>query len=62
MKKLFLLFAVAGMFVACNTKTADNSEQSVDSVATEVVVPEVDTLAVDSAAAVADSLATEVAK
>lgn len=51
MKKVFVLFAVAAMIVACN-KPAEKVEETVDSVATEVVT--VDTAAVvDSAATVA---------
>ena len=49
MKKVFVLFAVAAMFVACNkpAKTAD--EAAVDSIATEVVET------IDSTAQVVDS-------
>jgi hypothetical protein len=54
MKKLFVLFAVAAMVVACN-KPAEKVEDAVEAVETEVVE------AVDSAAAVVDSVATEVA-
>ena len=48
MKKVFLLFAVAAMFVACN-KPAQTTETVVDSVATEVVET------IDSTAQVVDS-------
>lgn len=54
MKKLFVLFAVAAMVVACN-KPAEKVEEAVEAVETEVVET------VDSAAAVVDSVATEVA-
>lgn len=49
MKKVFVLFAVAAMIVACN-KPAQKVEDAVDSVET-VVVEEV----IDSAALVVDS-------
>lgn len=48
MKKVFVLFAVAAMIVACN-KPAQKTEEAVDSVATEVVE------VIDSAAVVVDS-------
>ena len=48
MKKVFVLFAVAAMIVACN-KPAEKVEENVDSVATEVVT--VDTAAVVDTAA-----------
>ncbi|VBB46510.1 conserved exported hypothetical protein [uncultured Paludibacter sp.] len=50
MKKLFVIFAVAAMFVACQ-KPAQKTEEMTDSVATQVV---------DTAAQVADSVATQV--
>ena len=53
MKKVFLFFAVASMFVACN-KPAEKVEEAQDSIATEVVE------AVDSTVAVVDSAATAV--
>ena len=48
MKKVFLFFAVASIFVACN-KPAQTTETVVDSVATEVVET------IDSTAQVVDS-------
>ncbi|MFV0390934.1 MAG: hypothetical protein ACK5KP_03485 [Paludibacteraceae bacterium] len=48
MKKVFVLFAVAAMIVACN-KPKQETEETVDSVATEVVET------VDSTASVVDS-------
>lgn len=56
MKKVFLFFAVAAMFVACQ-KPAQPATEAVDSVATQVV----DSAAqvVDSAAQVVDSAATK---
>lgn len=62
MKKLFLLVAVAGMFVACNNKSAENNEQKGDSIVTEVVAETVDSMAVDSMMVTVDSVATEMAK
>lgn len=62
MKKAFVLFAVAAMFVACNKPAQTENEEAavVDSVVTEVV--ENDTVEVlDSTLnAVADSVAAEV--
>ncbi|NLO70335.1 MAG: hypothetical protein GX102_05210 [Porphyromonadaceae bacterium] len=61
MKKVFVLFAVAAMIVACN-KPAEKSQEAVDSVATEIV-EEIDSLAleVDSTLnAAADSVAAAV--
>ena len=51
MKKVFLFFAVASMFVACN-KPAEKVEEAQDSIATEIVE------VADSAIAVIDSTAT----
>ena len=58
MKKLFLFFAVASIFVACN-KPAEKVEENQDSIATEVVASTVDSLgvAVDSLSVTVDSLA-----
>ena len=56
MKKVFLFFAVASIFVACN-KPAEKVEEAQDSVATEVVAA-VDSLTTDSTVtAVVDSVA-----
>lgn len=49
MKKVFVLFAVAAMFVACNKPAQTATEEVVDSVATEVVET------IDSTAQVVDS-------
>ena len=51
MKKVFLFFAVASMFVACN-KPAEKVEEAQDSITTEIVE------VADSAIAVIDSTAT----
>ena len=56
MKKLFVIFAVASMFVACN-KPAEKAAETTDSVAVQVdtTTAQVDTVAtqvVDSAKAV----------
>lgn len=51
MKKLFVIFAVAAMFVACN-KPAEKTETTTDSVATQTV---------DTTAAVADTAAVDTA-
>ena len=61
MNKVFLFFAVASIFVACN-KPAEKVEEAQDSIATEVVVPAADSLAAaaDTLAAAADSLAAAV--
>ncbi len=47
MKKVFLFFAVAAVLAACAPKQAEQTEQTMDSVATEVV---------DSAAAVVECI------
>ena len=51
MKKLFLFFAVASIFVACN-KPAEKTEEAQDSIVTEIVE------IADSATAVIDSTAS----
>ena len=53
MKKLFLFFAVASIFVACN-KPAEKVNEDQDSIATEIVA------SVDSLGATVDSLAVTV--
>lgn len=61
MKKVFVLFAVAAMIVACN-KPAQKTENAVDSVAVEAVEAMEDAAAVvdSTAEAVADSVAAAV--
>lgn len=61
MKKVILFFAVAAVFAACTPKQAEQTEQNIDLVATEVV--DTTAAAVDTAAtAVVDLAATAVVK
>lgn len=50
MKKVILFFAVAAVFAACAPKAAEATEEVVDTVAVEEVVPVVDSTVVEAPA------------
>lgn len=60
MKKVFVFFAVAAMFVACNKPAQTETEATVDTVTTEVVDSTLNAVADSVVSAATDSLAAAV--